>query len=89
MNLEEQNKFAAEFDKFLSRKLKGEQFHAIITVGKSYEDGFAYSIGTLSKNTAHEACDMIAVGISEEAKRLLNQFKIPSNRKIKKPIQHK
>ena len=89
MDLEEQNKFAGELDEFLLRKIKGEPFHFIIAIGDNYDNGFTYSVGSLSKRTAFETCDLIVVGVFEEAKQLLNYFRIPSNKKIKKPLEPK
>ncbi len=86
MDLIEQNELAEEIDKLLTIKLTGRDYHVIVAVeGKS--DKFALALSTLNEKTAFKSCSVIVTGIAEEAKMLSDKFKIPSDEKLKKPIE--
>ena len=88
MDLEEENKFVAEFENFLNRKLKRRNFHAIIAVEED-GNGFAFSSTTLSDKSAIGSGKLIVDGIMEEANNIAEKLKIPSETKLKKPIELK
>ena len=88
MNIEEKSKFVTELESYLQEKLKQKNYHAIIAVEKEGE-GFSFYSTTLNKKSAFESCDLIVNGIFEESESLVSKFKLPSDRRFKKPIEPK
>ncbi len=89
MDLQEQNKFAVELEKFVLKQLKNQPFHLIISVETNPGTGFTFPISTLDKRTSFESCDIVISGIAEESRAVVNKFDIPSYPKLKKPVEFK
>ncbi len=88
MDLTAQQELATELEHFLSQKFKGEEFQVILSSTNNHS-GFAFTIGTLTEFSSFDNCSLIVNGIAEEAQALTDRFKIPSNTKLKKPIEPK
>lgn len=88
MDLIEKNALASEIEKLLRKKIKNKEFHAAITI-EDQGDAFAFSISSLKETSTFRSCSLITGGIGEEANYLAEQFKIPPNTKLKKPIERK
>ncbi len=89
MDLEEQNNFAAELEKFVTKWLKDKPFHLIVAAETTPGNGFVFPISGLSSRTSFESCNLIVTGIADEADALIAQFEIPSDKKFKKPFEPK
>ncbi len=89
MDFDKQNEFAIELEKFLSKWLQNKPFHVIISAEVSPGIGFAFPISTLNKRTAFESCNIVVSGIVDETDSIMDRFKIPSDKSIKKPVELK
>lgn len=89
MDLDKQNQFAIELERFLSKKLKNMPFQVIISIETNPGAGFTFPISTLDKRTSFESCDIVISGIAQESRALVNKFEIPSYPKVKKPVEFK
>ncbi len=87
MNLIEQNEFAVELEKFLSKRLGNKPFHLIISAEASPGNGFAFPITNLKGRTPFESCNLVVSGIADETDSLVDKFEIPSDKSVKKPLQ--
>lgn len=88
MDLAEQNKFSEELGEFLARKLKGKDYHIIASVA-DLEKGFSFPISTLTNQSTYQALDLVTSGVVDESEMVIEQFKLPSSRKINKPVEPK
>lgn len=88
MDLQEQNELANEIERLLEKKLKGKEFHAVVAVERE-GNGFAFSVSNLSELSNYRSCSLIVNGIGEEADKLAEQFKIPSDARFKLPLEPK
>lgn len=88
MDLDAQNKLANEVEQLLAKRLKKHEFYAAIAAVER-GNGFVFSIGTLNERSVFQNCSLIVSGIGAEAKEISDRFKIPSDKKINKPVEPK
>ena len=89
MDLMEQNRFAEELGKFIERKLKGKEYHLIVSIANEPGKGFSFTISTLTEQSQYKALSAIMSGAEGESDALMNKFKLPPNTKINKPVEPK
>jgi len=89
MDLIEQNKFAEELGEFIERKLKGKDYHVIVSVANEPSSGFSFSISTLTEESQYKVLSAIISGAEDEADALTDEFKLPPNARINKPVEPK
>lgn len=87
MDLQEQNNFAVELEKFVLKRLKGKPFYLVVSVESTPGNGFTVPILALDKRTPFESCDIVIGGVIGETKILTNRFDFPSNTKVKRPVE--
>ncbi len=88
MNFEEQNQLAESLSDVIFDKLKGNAFHVVIAI-ENEGKCFSFSTSSLSEESRFQSCKLLVKGISEETQTLLDKFRIPSDEKLKRPIEPK
>lgn len=89
MDFVEQNETRQEIEKFLMKKFRDRQFHAIIAVEDYVPgEGVLLTMGTLTGRSPMQTWKTIVGSLTEHIETLTKEFELPDT-KINKPVEPK